>query len=380
MQRGISTRLRRSAALAFVCALAGASSAGAQQVQRFGSYFGGTQYPQPTPQPVEGIGAVSQIDASNASSLALDTSGRVWVWGNGEYGALGDGLTSDATVPVQPSFPAGTKIVSIGEARDDSYAIDAEGHLWAWGMNESGSLCLGTAKKRQLVPRRVAGISNAVAVQGAQNHVLILLADGTLEACGTNSNGQLGVGAAVSETSTPLPVPGLSHVVEITAGVLTSAARTESGAVFTWGDNRMGQGGTGASAGSVFAPTQVVLPGPASEISCGGDATGEGDDSGFDLALVAGQVYGWGTDGHGQIGDHRRRSKRTPVATGLHFAKVVASGENAIGLTATGDVFTWGAGFRYSLGTGNSDSSSIPVQVSSGNTMISATALNSLIY
>jgi alpha-tubulin suppressor-like RCC1 family protein len=380
MQRGISRRLRRSAALAGLCALICASSASAQQVERFGSYFGGTQYPEPTPTPVEGIGAVSQIDASNASSLALDTSGHVWVWGNGEYGALGDGLTSDATTPVQPSFPAGTKIVSIGEARDDSYAVDSEGHLWAWGMNESGALCLGTAKKRQLVPKRVAGITDAVAVQGAQNHVLILLANGTLEACGTNSNGQLGVGAAVTETSTPLPVPGLSHVVEITAGVLTSAARTESGAVYTWGDNRMGQAGIGPSATSVFTPTQVTLPGPASEISCGGDATGEGDDSGFDLTLVEGEVYGWGTDGHGQIGDRRRHTKRTPVATGLHFAKVVASGENAMGLTATGEVFTWGAGFRFSLGTGDSRSSATPVEISTGNTMISATALNSLIY
>ncbi len=380
MQRGMPRRLRRIAALAALLALAGAGTAGAQQVERFGSYYGGMQYPEPSPEPVEGIGAVSQIDASNASSLALDTSGRVWSWGNGEYGELGDGLTSDATVPVQAKFPAGTTIVSIGEARDDGYAIDSEGHLWSWGMNESGSLCLGTTKKRQLVPKRVAGISNAVAVQGAQNHVLILLADGTVEACGTNSNGQLGVGAGVTETSTPLPVPSLAHVVEVTAGVLTSAARTESGAVYTWGDNRKGQAGTGTPSTGVFTPTQVSLPGRASEISCGGDSTGEGDDSGFDLALVAGQVYGWGSDGHGQIGDRRTHTKARPVATGLHFAKVVASGENAIGLTAGGEVFTWGAGYRYSLGTGNTESSSMPVQISSGNTMISATALNSLIY
>lgn len=380
MQGGTTRRLRRIAALAALLTLAGAGSAAAQQVERFGSYFGGTQYPQPTPQPVEGIGAVSQIDASNASSLALDTSGRVWAWGNGQYGELGDGLGADSTAPVRAKLPPGTTIVSIGEARDDSYAIDSEGHLWAWGLNESGSLCLGTLKKRQLLPRRVSGVTNAVAVQGAQNHVLILLADGTVEACGTNSNGQLGVGAGVEQTSTPLPVPGLSHVVEVTAGVLTSAARTESGAVYTWGDDRKGQAGIGSLSTGVFSPTLVALPGPAAEISCGGDAVGEGDDSGFDLALVAGQVYGWGNDGHGQVGDHHRRTKTSPVATGLRFAKVVASGENAIGLTASGEVFTWGAGFRYSLGTGSTRSSPTPVQISSGNTMISATAMNSLIY
>src|SRR5262249_44849120 len=125
---------------------------------------------------------------------------------------------------------------------------------------------------------------------------------------------------------------------------------------------------------------KVALPGPASQISCGGDAIGTGDDSGFDIALVEGQVIGWGNDGKGQIGDNSKKDKISPVATGLHFVQAVASGENAIGLSATGNVFTWGAGARFSLGTGSTENSFLPVQISSGNTMISATAMNSEIY
>lgn len=367
-------------AVAAVCVLAGAATAAAQQVERFGSYYGGKWFTQQVPTPVEGLENIIQIDASNASSYALDSSGRVWAWGNGKYGELGDGDPGDSETPVQVRFPPGTTIVSIGEARSDGYAIDSTGRLWAWGYGESGALCLGTNKKRQLSPKKVPGISNAVAVQGAQNHALILLADGTVDACGTNSNGQLGVGPEVTETSTPLPIPGLSHVVEVTAGVLISAARTESGAVYTWGDNREGQAGIGTASAGVFTPTHVTLPGPATQISCGGDSTGTGDDSGFDLALVGGEVYGWGNNGKGQIGDGTRRIRLNPVATGLHFAKAVASGENAIGLTAGGEVFTWGAGFRFSLGTGDTENSKLPIQVASGKTMISATALNSLIY
>ncbi len=383
MQRGLWRGLRPRLALAVVLAaalgLTWAAAAGAQ-LERFGSYFGGNPYTQEVPTPVEGVANVVRIDASNASSLALDANGTVWTWGNGQYGELGNGVGHDSNTPVTPSFPAGTKIVSIGEARSDGFAIDSNGHLWAWGLNESGSLCLGPkVKKHQLTPRLVPGVSGAVAVQGAQNHVLILLANGTVEACGTNSNGQLGVGSGVDETSTPLPVHNLSHVVEITAGVLTSAARTESGAVFTWGDNRQGQAGVGAGPQSVFEPTQVALPGPASEISCGGDAIGTGDDSGFDLALVGGRVYGWGNDRKGQIGDRRHATRMTPVATELHFARVVASGENGIGLSATGQVYTWGAGHRFSLGDGGERGRLLPIEVANGATMISGTAMSSLI-
>jgi alpha-tubulin suppressor-like RCC1 family protein len=380
MLGGPARRLLLSAALASVCALAWAGPAAAQQVQQFGSYFGGNQYPEPTPTPVPGLEEVTQIDASNASSLALDSSGQMWAWGNGQWGELGNGQASDQLSPVHPRFPPGTKIVSIGEARDDSFAIDSTGQLWAWGLNESGSLCLGAKSRRWFAPQRVAGVTDAVAVQGAQNHVLILLADGTVDACGTNLNGQLGVGPGLIETSAPVAIPNLSNVVEISAGVLTSAARTESGAVYTWGDNREGQTGTGSPLLSLFQPTQVALPGPAGEISCGGDATGTGDDSGFDLALVEGRVYGWGNDARGQIGDRGRRTRTTPVATELQFAKVAASGESSVGLTVTGEVFTWGAGNRFALGTGDSVNSMVPVEVAGGASLISSTAQSTLIY
>ena len=372
-------RLARSAVLAGACIAVGASAASAQPIEQFGSYYGGTQYTMPTPTPVEGVENVVQLAASNASSLALDSSGQVWAWGNGQLGELGNGLSRDSLTPVRPRFPQQPTIVSIGEARDDSFAIDSTGQLWAWGMNESGSLCLGT-KHHQFAPARVPGITDAVAVQGAQNHVLILLANGTVDACGTNSNGQLGVGPGLAETSTPVPVPGLSGVVEVTAGVLTSAARTESGAVYTWGDNREGQAGTGPGPSSVWEPTQIALAGPASEVSCGGDATGTGDDSGFDLALVEGRVYGWGNDGHGQIGDLGKRDRTTPAATNLSFAHVVASGESAVGLTATGEVLTWGAGNRFALGTGTTLTSVLPVAIGSGASLISATAQSTLFY
>jgi len=369
--------MRKALLTALVVVLFPTSVASAQ-VGRWGSYYGGDTFPQPTPTDEPGLENVVSIDAGNASDYALEGNGTVWAWGNGEYGALGNGSGFDSALPAKVQFPAGVKIVSIGEARDNGYAIDSTGQGWAWGLGESGSLCLGTSKKKQRTPLKVPGITSAVQVQGGQNHVLWLLADGTVKTCGTNSNGQLGVGENVSETSVPLPVPGLENVVEVSASVLSSAARTESGAIYSWGDNEGGQAGIGSEEENVYLPAVVPLPGRASEVSCGGDAVGTGSRTGFMLALVEGQVYGWGNDQSAQLGDQGKGIRAVPVATGLHFVKVVASGASSVGLSATGVVYTWGAPTGFALGTPVAHRQLTPIEVDSGASMISATAENTL--
>jgi alpha-tubulin suppressor-like RCC1 family protein len=370
--------MRKALLTAVVVVLFPASMASAN-VGRWGSYYGGDTFPQPTPTVEPGLENVVSIDAGNASDYVLEGNGTVWAWGNGEYGALGNGSGADTVLPSKVQFPAGVRIVSIGEARDNGYAIDSTGQGWAWGLGESGSLCLGAVKKKQRNPVKVPGITSAVQVQGGQNHVLWLLADGSVKTCGTNSNGQLGVGENVSETSVPLAVQGLEHVVEVSASVLSSAARTESGAIYTWGDNESGQAGIGSEEENVYLPALVPLPGPASEVSCGGDAIGLGSRTGFMLAIVEGQVFGWGNDQSAQIGDQGKGIKSSPVATGLHFAKVVASGANSVGLTAGGGVYTWGAPTGFALGNLGNRRQLTPVEVDAGASMISATAENTLV-
>ena len=102
--------------------------------------------------PVIGLtGVFSQVAAGLAHSLALRPSdGTVWAWGYNFSGQLGNGAFSSTPVatPSQVKVDAThfltgvTKIVAIGT---HSLAVDSSGQLWVWGDNISGQLGNGTS-------------------------------------------------------------------------------------------------------------------------------------------------------------------------------------------------------------------------------------------
>jgi alpha-tubulin suppressor-like RCC1 family protein len=358
--------IRVIVAAASVCvALAPVSSAGAE-VEHWGSFGAGEQ--QPVPQAVPGLEHVVAVDASNKDAYVLEANGSVWALGNGEGGELGDGSTASSfTTPVRVSFGAGIDIKSIGEAEAEGAAIDSSGQAWGWGSDVNGSLCL---RDEGNLPTPVKlPITDATAVQGGEGHTIWLLSDRTVLGCGANDDGQLGDGRT-KNASHPVPVTGLENIVEISAGELDSCARNMAGEVFTWGGNENGQLGDGGTESS-DVPVHVPLPGPASDISCGGNLAANGHS----LAIVDGEVYGWGADANGQVGDGQSADKLSPVATGLHYSRVVASGKSSLGLDSSGNVWAWGGGDGGALGIGADKRAVLtPVLVTSGATMISATA------
>ncbi len=208
-------RLQLAAATFASAALIATPAAGAQ-VMRWGTYFGGGGegggFTQPLPTDVPGLEeGVVALAASNSASYALK-DGAVFAFGDGGGDELGDGTEKDATAPVRVSFPAGVSIVAIGEAKDAGFAIDSTGQGWAWGGNGEGELCLGKgAPKKVATPLKIPGLTHARAVAGGGNHVVWLMSDGTVEACGTNERGQLGVGEGVSKSAVPVNVRGLDE-------------------------------------------------------------------------------------------------------------------------------------------------------------------------
>ncbi len=341
-------------------------------MRRFGSFFdghGGNPFTLKTPAAVEGLENVTAIAASNGSAYALEGNGTVWAWGDGSKGELGNGGEADSATPVQVQFPKGTQIVAIGEAKDDGFAIDSTGQGWGWGLNEIGSLCMKGGRKR-LLPAKVPGVTTATAVAGGENHTLWLLANGAVESCGTNAQGQLGVGSGTSRSNVAITVPGLLGIVEISAGERTSAARDSQGRVFMWGSNTTGAVGDGTGVNK-YEP--VFVMGGVSQVASGGDLA----ENPHSFALVAGELWGWGCDRSRQIGDGSTSNKLSPVATGLHFTKVVASGMYSVGIDGEANVWAWGSGQGYGTGAGTTKVTP-PVIVDTGASMISGTAQDSL--
>lgn len=80
---------------------------------------------------------------SYSTYYAIDSEGKLWAWGNNEYGYLGNGNTTSSGTPVRVGTLTGiTEVYASLKTPSSSYgcviAKDGNGNIWAWGRNEGG--------------------------------------------------------------------------------------------------------------------------------------------------------------------------------------------------------------------------------------------------
>src|SRR5262245_6598229 len=265
-------------------------------VEHWGSFSGGPIAIMPvntilSPATMRLPGPVAQVASSNSTEYALLTDGRVYAWGVGNHGQLGDGRTRDSfTNPVKVRFPAGVKIASLPinvMPFDTALAVDTNGHVWGWGINQGGELCLGN-RDQHLVPVQLP-FSDVTAVAGAFNHAVYESA-GQVWACGLGELGELGNGTR-SSSSVPVKVTGLgpsANVVTLVAAFGNAGALLADGTYLNWGTNGLGQLGIGSTARLSDVPVAVPLPAKVTQVAQGGSAPGNGQT----LALLSnGALY-----------------------------------------------------------------------------------------
>ena len=306
-----------------------------------------------------GIGNLSNVTsvaAGGQHSLALDTNGHVWAWGDDTYGQIGlaGSLTgSSATPVVVVGLPS--SIVTIGAGYAHSLAVAQDGTVWAWGENGYGQLGNGThttggQSASNATPTHVVGpsgtgtLNNVVAVTGGGQHSLALKADGTVWAWGWNYFGQLGNGSN-DESDVPVQVQGLTgvDVIAIAAGYDINLALDRKGGVWTWGQNSWGNLGNGGTSDS---STAMPIAGPLSTLTVIGISEHLGD--GHALALdSSGTVWSWGYNGYGQLGYGTIDSDAHSIPEPSSFsgvALVVAGSYHSLALESPAiSLFEWGS-------------------------------------
>jgi hypothetical protein len=188
----------------------------------------------------------------------------------------------------------------------------------------------------------------------ASTHSL-LLNNGKAWAWGSNQNGQLGDGITM-DSSTPLAVNGLDHIIAIASGGAHSLAVTADGTVWSWGANGSGQLGTGRNADSAV-PIQVP------DLS-GISAVAAGDE--HSLALGSdGKVWAWGENSSGQLGDGTTVNRNRPVQVeSLTDIVAIAAGKvHSMALARDGTLWSWGGNYNGQLGDGTVANSTRPVKI-----------------
>jgi alpha-tubulin suppressor-like RCC1 family protein len=92
---------------------------------------------------------------NNGQSIAVLENGTVWTWGDNDRGQLGTGTRSNALTPVKVQVPKGVTFVKVSSGGYATYAIDTTGRLWAWGDNRNGQLGIGSGHRTETLPTRV---------------------------------------------------------------------------------------------------------------------------------------------------------------------------------------------------------------------------------
>jgi hypothetical protein len=208
------------------------------------------------PIPVPGLSGVVAVAAGGADDVALLGNGTLMAWGENRNGQLGDGTTVEKDVPTPVRGVSGVKAVAVGGETSlggHILALLNNGTVVGVGDNKDGQLGDGTTTDSS-VPVPVAGLSGVTAIAASISHSLALLSDGTVRAWGSDQYGELGVGPAPQSCAgspcSMVPVPvGLQHVTAISAGFRFSLA-VSAGNVSAWGWNDVGQLGDGTTTNS----------------------------------------------------------------------------------------------------------------------------------
>ena len=141
------------------------------------------------------------------------------------------------------------KLSAVAAGSDYSLALTTDGTVWAWGEQSSGKLGNGQVDPGNVLPAKVTGINNVVAIAAGAAYSLALRSDGTVWIWGFRPTDDGGYTATIPE-----PVAGLTNIVAIAAGILHSVAIRSDGIVLSWGFNIEGGLGDGTY---TFRPAYV---------------------------------------------------------------------------------------------------------------------------
>ena len=181
-----------------------------------------------------------KIDGGNNHSLAIDRYGRVWGWGFGGNGRLGNNSTLSVRTPV--SVLGATKtFCEISGGVGHSLGIDRYGRAWAWGAGTGGALGIVSTGDRTTPVSVLGAVKTFCKIAAGQSFSVAIDKNGRAWGWGVNSSGQLGDGTQISKT-TPVSVAGtVKTFCHITVGTSHVIAIDKNGRAWGWGSDSAGQ-------------------------------------------------------------------------------------------------------------------------------------------
>lgn len=301
---------------------------------------------------------VQGVSAGGYHTCAI-VNGGVWCWGDNRYGQLGSGAITDVAnaVPVQvQGLTTGVQAVAAGQ-RHTCAVVD--GSAWCWGSNEFRQLGVDSdTLSVSSVPLQQPHLTSGVQTIASGVAHTCSMGNGVVRCWGSNQFGQLGEDPVITTgSSTPVRVQGLAAQA-MAAGDYHNCA-IANGAVSCWGRNTLGALGVEPAVTPVSSvPLQIAgLASGAQTIAAGGN---------HNCAMVNGSAQCWGNNDESELGNPSAivDFSMVPVQVqGLTSGVgVVAAAQLHTCAIANGDVWCWGSNANGRLGDGSVSSFGVAVQ------------------
>ena len=145
---------------------------------------------------------IIKIESGDYFTMALCNQGKIYTWGQNNYGQLGLGKVSQqikVNKPTKVNFSNKTQVKEIFAGEDHCACIteDAEGFVWGYGLDGR----LGNRRKmNQNVPVKL-GLDKIKKISCGGHHTAILTVNGELYMCGNGRDGELGRGDLLESQS-----------------------------------------------------------------------------------------------------------------------------------------------------------------------------------
>jgi len=191
---------------------------------------------------------ILSVSLGRGHTLIVMQSGEVFACGSNSRGQLGIGAPRNPFESNIFEAPEGLEGFSFAAASCGplhSALLSADGKVYTFGQNEYGQLGLASPadnyRATEVTAGSIAGKRVTQLVCGAAT-TLCLTDDGQLHGCGSNRKGELALGETESAPEfVPLPIPDVPKVAQVTAGADHVLALAAEGRVFAWGENSYGQ-------------------------------------------------------------------------------------------------------------------------------------------
>jgi alpha-tubulin suppressor-like RCC1 family protein len=322
----------------------------------WGQIGDGTNIQRVSPYPVKISDIVISVSSGYDHTCALMSDRSLWCWGYNYYGQLGSGSSRNYCGGWWPNCNKNpTKImddvVQFSAGAYHTCAVKTDGSLWCWGYNNYGQIGDGSNSNRNmptLIPIMSSGVSSVAA---GVEHTCAVKQDGSLWCWGRNWEGQLGLDPSVTPyANTPQPILAGGVIRVVTGGYHTCAVMGDL-TLWCWGANWEGQLGNG-SWSSTYTPSQVMVGG--SPLSVSSVAAGERHTCAVD---TAGNLWCWGNNWFGQVGDGTTSNRNSPVQIAYGFSYVSAGWRHTCAVKQDGSLWCWGRNMEGQIGDGNNPGS-----------------------